>query len=85
MRTRSRSGLVGLLDAARLGGARAAGGICNVSRRWRKGVRVSAQPAALQPQQSRRAREWARDICAMPAQGRSRIDSVAGDAIGCAG
>ena len=60
-----------------LGGGRAADGICEVSRRWRKGVRVSAQPAALQLLQSRRARGRARDICAMPAQGRSRIDSVA--------
>ena len=71
---------MGLRDAARIGGARAAGGICEVSRRWRKGVRVSAQPAALQRRQSRRAREWARDICAMPAQGRSRIESVEGGA-----
>ena len=77
MRTRRRSGLGGLRDAARLGGARAAGGICDVSRRWRKVVAVSAQPAALQLWQSRRDRGWARDICAMPAQGRSRIDSVA--------
>ena len=77
MRTRSRSGLVGLANAARLGGGRAAAGICDVSRRWRKVVAVSAQPAALQLWQSRRDRGWARDICAMPAQGRSRIDSVA--------
>ena len=59
MRTRSRSGLVGLGNAARIGGARAAAGICDVSRRWRKGVRVSAQPATPQRRQSRRAREWA--------------------------
>ena len=42
-----------------------------------KGCAFSAQPAALQLWQSRRARGWARNICAMPAQGRSRIDSVA--------
>ena len=35
-----------------------------------------AQPAAPQLRQSRRAREWARDICAIPAHGRSRIDGV---------
>ena len=42
-----------------LGGARAAAGICDVSRRWRKGGRGLAQPATPQRRQSRRAREWA--------------------------
>ena len=41
-----------------------------------KGCAFSAQPAALQLRQSRRARKWARDICATPPRGRSRIDSV---------
>ena len=43
------------------------------------GVKGGASPSPRRRSsgQSRRARGWARDICAMPAQGRSRIDSVA--------
>ena len=59
MRRRSRSGLVGLVNAVLLGGARAADGICDVSRRWRKGGRGLSQPATLQQRQSRRAGERA--------------------------